>query len=335
MKSAHFDEGRTRAGTTRRTGIGDLRPAPGQRAHGFVRIPGIEPAWEMPAWVVRGAEDGPTLAVTAGVHAAEYPPIAAATRFARGLDPASLRGAVMVVSLVNRPGFFQRSLYVNPVDGRNLNRCFPGRPDGAPAERVADFLMREVIAGADAYVDLHCGDLVEALVPFGGYRLTGDDELDERSRRLVDAFGLPHVVARPKDDATGTAYAAAALAGVPAALAEIGQQGVFEEASVAGHLAGLRNVLALMGMVQDEYVAPPPPRRHGRSAWARATADAMWLPAVACGDEVVEGQDVGELLDVFGEPIERVTAPASGPVIFLVTSLAVPEGGPLMGVATA
>lgn len=317
-----------------RTSFCNLRPEPEERVRGFVEVPGIEPAWEMPAWVVRGAEEGPTLAVTAGVHAAEYPPIAAATRFARSLDPASLKGTVIVVSLVNRPGFFARSLYVNPIDGQNLNRSFPGRPDGLPSERLAHFLMQELIGGADAYLDLHCGDLVEALVPFGSYRLTGDEELDDRSRRLVDAFGLPHVVVRAKDDLTGTAYAAAALAGVPAGLAEIGQQGIFEEASVAGHLAGLRNVLVSLGMVDAEYVPPAPPRRHMGSAWLRASVDAMWLPSVRCGDEVVAGQEVGELRDLFGELIERLQAPASGPVLFLVTSLAVPKDGPLLGVAT-
>lgn len=317
-----------------RTSFCDLRPAPGRTASGFVGVPGVEPVWEMPAWVVHGAQEGPTLAITAGVHAAEYPPIAAATRFARELDPALLRGTVVVVPLVNRPGFFARSLYVNPVDGQNLNRSFPGRPDGLPSERVTNFLMSELIQGSDAYLDLHCGDLVEALEPFGSYRLTGDSAIDERSRRLVEAFGLPHIVVRASDDLTGTSYAAAAVAGVPSALAEIGQQGIFDEVSVAGHLAGLRNVLVTLGMVDGELASTPAPTWHDRSAWLRASADGMWLPTVKAGDEVTAGEEVGEFQDLFGERIERMQAPASGVVLFLVTSLAVPKDGPLLGVAT-
>ncbi|MGC8474558.1 MAG: succinylglutamate desuccinylase/aspartoacylase family protein, partial [Candidatus Dormibacteria bacterium] len=137
-----------------------LAPEAGSVARGWVKVPNVEPAWELPAVVVRGAQDGPTLAVTSGMHAAEYVPIEAVTRLTRWLDPADLRGTLAAVLVVNTPGFYERSIYVNPRDGRNLNRSFPGNPEGDPAERVANFLLEELIAPADAYVDAHCGDLI-------------------------------------------------------------------------------------------------------------------------------------------------------------------------------
>src|SRR5438309_10972164 len=109
-----------------RTQFGGLAPEAGRRAVGWVGVPGVEPPWEMPAFVIRGRQPGPTLAVTAGIHAAEYPGIASATRLARDVDPAALRGTLIVVSPVNRPGFYERSMYTNPLDGKNINRTFPG-----------------------------------------------------------------------------------------------------------------------------------------------------------------------------------------------------------------
>ena len=114
-----------------RVSFSGLSPARGERRSGMVAVPGIEPAWEMPSVVVRGQHDGPTLAVTGGIHAAEYVSIEAVTRLSRWADPATLRGNLVAVLIVNMPGFFEHSIYVNPVDGRTSARCFPG-PRAAP-----------------------------------------------------------------------------------------------------------------------------------------------------------------------------------------------------------
>src|SRR5438034_6530102 len=208
-----------------RTQFGGLAPDAGRRAVGWVRVPGVEPPWEMPAFVIRGRQPGPTLAVTAGIHAAEYPGIASATRLAREVDPAALRGTLIVVSPVNSPGFYERSMYTNPVDGKNINRTFPGDPAGSAAQRVTHFLTTELITGADAYVDLHGGDLIEALVPFAIYQQTGRADVDGRAQALADAYGLEYVLAAPADALRGTSYSAAARLGVPSILAEVGPPG--------------------------------------------------------------------------------------------------------------
>ncbi len=319
-----------------RVGVAQLAPAPGETARGMVRIPGVEPAWEVPVFVVRGREPGPTLAVSAGVHAAEYPPIEAATRLARGLDPARLLGTAIVIPLVNTPGFFTRSIYVNPIDGRNLNRAFPGSPEGSASERVAYFLLEQVIVGCDAYVDLHCGDMIEALVPFAAYHLTGREEVDRVSRGLSEAFGIEYVIAGRGVDLPGTGYANAALRGVPALLAEVGQQGVYEQESVERLVQGVRGVMARLGMLPGVRPSGPGPRREfSRFSWLYADVSGTYHPLVAVGEEVAEGQPVGEIRDLFGERLCELRAPATGPVLFLVTSLAINRGDPLLGVAVA
>ena len=314
-----------------RTQFGGLAPEAGRRAQGWVRVPGVEPPWELPSFVIRGRE-GPTLVVTGGIHAAEYPGIASATRLARDVDPARLRGTLIVVSPVNTPGFYERSMYTNPVDGKNINRTFPGDTAGSAAQRVTHFLTTELITGADAYVDLHGGDLVEALVPFAIYQQTGHGDIDGRARALADAYGLDYVLAAPADALRGTSYSAAARLGVPSIIAEVGQQGIYDQQSVERHLAGLRNVLVHLRMLEGRPAAVTRAQRLSRFAWMYADMSATYHPVVAAGEVVQEGQRIAELRDIFGETVQVLHAPASGPVLFLVTALAVKKGDPLVGI---
>ena len=309
-----------------------LAGEPGSVARGWVTVPGLEPAWELPVVVVRGREEGRTLAVTSGMHAAEYVPIEAVTRLTRWVDPARLRGTLVAVLVVNTPGFYERSIYVNPRDGRNLNRSFPGAADGDPAERVAHFLLEDLIAPADAYVDAHCGDLIEALSPFTLWTRAGDPSVARRSQEIAQAYGFEHSLGVDPESVPGAAYASAALRGVPAIIAEIGQQGVVDEPSVARHLRGLQNVMAHLGMVDPLGPPPPPPVVMDEMVWTRTDVSATYHPMVAVGEAVTEGQVVGELRDVFGEVQRTIRAEASGVVVFLVTSLAVKAGDPLLGV---
>lgn len=108
--------------------------------------------------ITHGSAPGPVLAVTAGIHGAEYVPIVAVRQFIRDLDPAQMRGTI-VACLQSSPAAFQeRPAFVNPLDGQNLNRCFPGHPGGGPTARLAAWLWENLLARADYYVDCHCGD---------------------------------------------------------------------------------------------------------------------------------------------------------------------------------
>ncbi|MGB6772124.1 MAG: succinylglutamate desuccinylase/aspartoacylase family protein, partial [Candidatus Dormiibacterota bacterium] len=267
-----------------------------------------------------------------GMHAAEYVPIEAVTRLTRWLDPTQLRGTVAAVLLVNSPGFYERSIYVNPRDGRNLNRSFPGDADGSPAEQVAAFLLEELIVGSDAYVDAHCGDLIEALSPFTLWTRAGDPAVAAKSQGMAAVYGFAHTLGVDPESVPGAAYASGALRGVPSIIAEIGQQGIVDEASVQGHFGGLQNVLAHLGMIQPVGGPVAAPVAMDRMVWQRTDISATYHPTVQVGDRVAEGQVVGEIRDIFGDTLSEVRAAAGGIVIFLVTSLAVKAGDPLIGV---
>ena len=282
--------------------------------------------------VIRGARPGPALVVVGGIHAAEYCSIEAAVRLGRTTDPDDFAGTLIVVPVVNMPGFYERSLYTNPRDGRNINRSFPGKTDGSVAERVTNFLVSQLIEGADAFLDLHGGDLVESLIPFTIYRETGNAAVDSSSRALADAYDLDYVLATPADAVPGASYAAAAALGIPAIIAEVGQQGIYEQESVARHLQGLHNVLVHLKMRAGAEQRSHTPRVLKRFVWMYTSQSAAFHPQERVGEHVEKGQLVAELRDLFGETVEELKAPAAGTVLFLVTALAVRKGDPLLAI---
>ena len=146
---------------------------------------------ETPVIEVTGDGPGPRLSVIAGVHGCEYASMAGARRWAAGLTGRSLRGTVKIVPVVNLPAFRARSPFVVPEDGKNLNRCFPGSPAGTLAERLAFAAFEQVIVGSDALVDMHAGDLVEALEPFALY---DGGPAEEVARGMATAYGLGYVL---------------------------------------------------------------------------------------------------------------------------------------------
>lgn len=312
--------------------FGSVAPALGTTAHGWVVVPGLEPRWELPAFVARGRHPGPTLAVTAGFHAGESASIAAVMRFGRELDPIHMRGTVVGVHVVNTPGFFERTEYVNPRDQRNVNRVFPGIAGGGQSERVAAFLMSEMLSGADAYVDTHGGDRIEALSSYALWPSTGVAAVDEISERLALAYGLDNVLKGDPAAARGRAWATVSNLGVPTVLAEAGTQGSLDLPAVARHCLGLHQVLRALGMVDQAPAKVAPARRLSELVWLEADRPAAFHPSVTLGATVAAGDAVGELRDLLGAPLRALFSPAGGVVLCLASSLAIRPGDHILGV---
>src|SRR5262249_55716077 len=157
--------------------------------------------------------------ISAGVHPAEYASIAAALEFGQTVDPARVHGRIIIVPVMNLPAWTARSIYVCPLDGKNLNRVFPGNKDGTASEQIAAWVFDNVIRQADYFVDLHGGDLIEALVPFTIFFKTGNAAVDVTSLAMAKAFGIPILVC---SETPGSTFSSASKAGVPSILTEAG-----------------------------------------------------------------------------------------------------------------
>jgi uncharacterized protein len=238
--------------------IGALTP--GRTERHLSKLPGAALANDEPRPVVSvtGAKAGPVLFVNAGVHGGEYPAIAAAIRLGQALDPQKIAGTVILMPVLNLPAFRSRTPLVCPIDNVNPNRVFPGYPNGTYSEQMTHALITEFVVHADAYVDLHGGDIPEALVPFVICR-GGNDDVSVKSKKMAMAFGLPYVltVTKPMQPAKGSSsYAAAAAKGIPAILAEARGVGRMQEDAAQLLVDGVRRLMAHLRMIEDARERP-------------------------------------------------------------------------------
>lgn len=289
----------------------------------------FEPTGEpirFPMGIIHGAHDGPRLVVLGGMHGSEYAGIEAAIRLYHEVDPASLHGLLQIGMIYNLPAFQKNVGFVVPQDGRNPSGTFPGSLTGTYSEAMAYRFTQEVLSEADYYVELHGGDIPEALIPFAMVPLTGNPDVDARSRAMAVAYNLPVVASRYVNDPASPArsgFTTTALRGTPAILTESGQQGILDMREVETHLVGLRNILAHLDMVPGPIVNTVKRSFSEQHQAIRSEIEGMWYPAIKLGDWVTEDQVVGTIRDYFGEELGQVKAVFSGLVTVLRTSPAV------------
>lgn len=314
--------------------VGPLQAQPGEIISGSLEVaPGPDAGSEIPVTLAHGARPGPVLALIAGTHGYEYPPITALQRVRANLDPRQLSGTVILVHIANLPSFLGRTIYYSPVDGKNLNRVYPGKRDGTLSERIAHTITTEVIERADYLVDLHGGDGNEALRPYVYMPLTGNAELDSATRGMALAFGLDHIVIdeRPLSHPDRSVYTdhTALTRGIPAITTETGQLGSNDERWIRLAEDGVWNLLRHLGMLAGE-----PSAAHA-VVWlmdyeiVRSPADGIFRATVEDGYAVAEGGLVGRLVNFFGDPVVDIRAPFAGVVNYVLGTPPVKEGEPL------
>lgn len=285
---------------------------------------------DVPFLIFGDSSRGPTVSIIAGVHGCEYVAMKALRQFVDELDEGQLRGCLRVVPIANLAAFHDRSAFVVPHDGKNLNRCFPGDPRGSFSDRLAAALFEHVIAPADFHIDMHSGDLVEDLVPFCLY---DESPVERASREMAHAYGLEYVIRvdRGTSPIAGTSSAAAAELSIPAITAEVGGRGLVDDTSVQHHLSGLRRTLSALGVLPAQYPAAASSREVREWTWMRSPMAGWWDSGVRVGDEVNAGSVLGTVRSLDATTSEVIVAPFTGVPMFVTTSPAVTAEGLLLG----
>jgi len=315
--------------------IGSITAAPGTLASGLLVVPARpgDAGTVIPITVAHGAAPGPVLALVAGTHGSEYVPIVALQRLRSQINPARLRGTVIMVHIANVPAFFGRRVYYSPGDGQNLNRVFPGRADGTLSERIADVITREVIGRATHLADLHGGDGNESLRPYSYWITTGNPEVAEASRGLALAFGLDRIVVdggRPTDPAMSSFLSNTAITrGKPAITTEAGDRTRVDEDMVASVIDGVAGLLRHLDMQDDGPAPVAEPVWINRDAVLRAGATGLFFASVVKGQYVGEGAALGRIVDYFGELLEEIRAPFAGEIMYIVETPPITKGEPI------
>jgi Predicted deacylase len=310
--------------------IGDFRAAPGEKTCGLYSVPGI--GHVMPLTVVNGAAAGRMVLITSGIHGGEFTGIQATIELARELDPQEISGTVILLHPVNTGAFRQIVPAVVPEAGENLNRLFPGNPDGGYADRLAYHLTHEFQQRADFYIDVHGGDLHEELEPFVFYPGAADPEVTAESRRVAESLNVKYML---RSAAVTGAYNSAAKRGIPSLLIERGGCGLWSRNEVDLYKDDLKSALHALGVYPDD---PNENRAFRPVDVARATYlasdfDGCWYPAVRAGERVERGAPLGEIRDFLGTRLAAYRAEISGVVLYHAVSLSVRKGTELVAYA--
>ena len=317
--------------------VGSATARPGEKVSGWIDVPAAGDAGtRIPVSVVHGAKDGPTLALVAGTHGYEYTSIIALQQLLPKLDPAKMSGSVILVHMANPPSFYGRRIYYGP-DGKNLNRMYPGDPNGTISERIAHALTTQVIDRATHLADMHCGDGNESLRPYSYWMTGGDARVDAASREMALAFGLDHIVidnSRPSDPKKSVYTSTTAIVrGKPSITTESGGMGLTDDQSVAAQEAGALSLIAHLGIADTPSVKVTHPVWYDRTEVLRAPSTGVWRPVTDKMHNVAKGALVGRILDPFGKVLHEIRAPFAGELLYVVGTPPVTEGEPLAFVA--
>ena len=286
--------------------------------HGHLRLPYSrdDSAWGsvmIPIAVIRNG-DGPTALFTGANHGDEYEGPVALQELALTLDPASIRGRVIVVPTFNAPAFRVGSR-TSPIDRGNLNRAFPGRPDGTVTERIADYFARALVPLADLVLDFHSGGRTLEFLPFAACHRLPDPAQDAACAAAMRAFGAPFSVRMVEIDAAGMYDTEVESQGKAFVTTELGGGGTATARTIAIARRGARNLLVHAGILDAEpETARSVELKMPDGCFAFADRDGLIEPCADLGDPVRSGQAVARVwpVDRTGEAPRELVANADG-----------------------
>ncbi len=313
--------------------VGPITAAPGTVKSAMVPVAkGVDAATEIPVTVVHGAKPGPVLGLIAGNHGYEYTPILALQKLKPMLDPAKIAGTVILVHVANMPSFTGRTIYFSPVDQRNLNRVYPGDPNGTVSQRIAYWITKEVIEKSTHVLDLHCGDGNESLRPYSYQAVTGDAKMDAAIADLARAFGLDHIVIdrdRPKDPAKSLYASTTAITrGKPAITAESGYLGSTDAKSTDAIVQGVLSCMRFLKMMDGAPLKVANPVILDPVKVIDSPATGIIYPLVQRDQKVTAGTKLADITDYLGNKIAEVKAPFDGLVLYIIGTPPITKGQP-------
>ncbi|MEX3773749.1 N(2)-acetyl-L-2,4-diaminobutanoate deacetylase DoeB [Pseudomonas sp. MYb118] len=228
--------------------------------HGFLKLPYSrdDSAWGavmIPVTVIANGE-GPTALLTGGNHGDEYEGPVALSKLAQGLTAAEVSGRVIIIPFMNTPAF-HAGRRTSPIDKGNLNRSFPGKPDGTVTEKIADYFTRTLLPLADIVLDIHSGGRTLDFLPFAACHVLPDKQQQARCEAGMRAFNAPYSMRMLELDAGAMYDTAAESQGKVFVTTELGGGGSSSARSVAIAERGVRNLLVHAGILQGEVQTAP------------------------------------------------------------------------------
>lgn len=279
---------------------------------------------EIPLIAVAGKKPGPKLCVIAGSHACEISSVEAAIRITSKIMPEDLSGLLVSMPILNTPGLQARTPYFCPLDGQNVNRVFPGAPDGSPSQRIAHKAF-SVVKESDYVIDLHGGDTPEEHVNIVYAPDQGEPKALEVSKAMTERFLSDYAEIH---GVAGSASTEACRIGIPALTVEGGELGLLDEHVIEWLVNGIMNVMKYLKMLPGESKTLKP-EIIGERVWVRAPSSGILLREARAGHRVTKGQRLGKIHNFYGEEINSILSPTNGVIMMSFPVPAVNTGDPL------
>ncbi|MEM6280911.1 MAG: succinylglutamate desuccinylase/aspartoacylase family protein [Chloroflexota bacterium] len=306
--------------------VGNMEAKPGEHVFGYLETTksrsGLSP--DIPIHLFAGAEPGPTLLVQGAIHGAEVIGSIAILNFIANLDPATFKGNVIAVPVVNRAGF-ELGERGSRIDNKDISRQFPGKKDGSVSDQVAYVYFEEVIKQAHVQLDFHAGarTAYERYVLFGAEKdPENPTDIELKRRKLVVAFGLDQAAFFPPGT-FGANNAKAAIESVNTIQLTMefgGGTGWYAngEDNVRDAERGIWNIMKAMRMIDGEFESDGDlctVYNAGTVIW-KPDVDGLFMRLKKFKDELQEGDVYAHLVDPYtGDLLAEMPAPRFGIVI--------------------
>ena len=273
---------------------------------GIARLP-TRTAIDLPVFVFRSKESGPTLLVTAGVHGDEINGIETLRRMLKSGSLIPNKGTIIVIPLLNVFGFINFARGV--PDGKDINRSFPGNPKGSMAARIA-FHVTNILHLVDYGLDLHTGGAQRSNYPQIRYT-----EGDEMSKKLAEIFAAPFIIS--KEAIPKSFRKEGQKRNTPIITYEGGESSRMDELAIKHAEDGVKRVMHYLGMIDKAPEVIQKPIELTESRWIRGKISGLFRSAVSLGDPVVKNQIIGAISDPYGEIEVNVRASSAGSILGL------------------
>lgn len=259
-------------------------------------------------WQLTGPRPGPTVGLVAGVHGDQTTGAETVRRLVAHLGGELLAGTVLALPVANPYAYQARSRH-SPIDANNLNRLFPGHPDGEFSAQLAFVIYDQVVRRCDYLIDFHSGGK-DATVDFTYFY--GDGE-------LARAFGCELLL--PGPDYPGALSPVAHAAGIQVVASELGGANQRNEYYVRRGVTGSLNVLRHLGLLPGEAQLPPGQMMLASYAIVRPHHGGILVSSVdSCrlGDTIAGGTELGHVVSPYtGAQLEAFSAPYTSSVLAL------------------
>jgi len=293
MKKVFVDEIKARAGT---------------KVFGALKVGELPDSSEVlvPVIIIRGEKDGPTLTITAGVHGDEVVGIEACYKLSHSIKPVELKGTLVLVPICN-PLAYNSRRRTTPMDGLDMNRCFPGKKDDSITYQMAYALFESVITRTNYLIDLHSGSSDFRLAP---HVRTNPDSVD--AINMAKSFNLGRIILRR---GILTLNASARRIGVPSVCVEVGEGNRMDEEHANLVVSGVINCMKYLKMLKGKPVLKRGQVLLNERVYVRSPAGGLLIPARAEGERVEKGDVIAEVHNLYSGNCTSIRAPTNGFVI--------------------